>query len=120
MESTCRAIYWVHIRIKDEVGAIKLVQAPHPFQSSTSLVGIFLLCMFHFYLCYAVLSVYCSHVVTCWERVDLLALLCAVFSLLYFCNFPYGVPGQVWYLIVSIPDNCLPLYVLHITCAIIY
>ena len=22
-------------------------------------------------------------------------------------NFPYGVPGQVWYLIVSIPDVCL-------------
>ena len=27
-----------------------------------------------------------------------------------FINFPYGVPGNVWYLIVSIPVRCLPLY----------
>ena len=26
-----------------------------------------------------------------------------------FATFPYGVPGQVLYLIVSIPDPCLPL-----------
>ena len=25
-------------------------------------------------------------------------------------TFPCGVPGQVWYLIVSIPDLCIPLY----------
>ena len=29
-----------------------------------------------------------------------------------FCHFPYGVLVQVWYLIVSIPDYCLLLYVL--------
>ena len=38
-------------------------------------------------------------VVTCWERADLLALVCGVF-----CEF--GILGQVWYLIVSIPDLC--------------
>ena len=27
-----------------------------------------------------------------------------------FVIFPHGVPGQVWYLIVSIPDSCLLLY----------
>ena len=27
-----------------------------------------------------------------------------------FVIFPYGVLGQVWYLIVSIPDPCLPLH----------
>ena len=27
-----------------------------------------------------------------------------------FVTFPYGVPGQVWYFIVSITDLCLPLY----------
>ena len=27
-----------------------------------------------------------------------------------FVTFPYGVLGQVWYLIVSILDICLPLY----------
>ena len=29
---------------------------------------------------------------------------------LCFVTFPYGVPGQVWYLIVSIPGSCLLLY----------
>ena len=37
----------------------------------------FLLLMFH--VCYAFLSVQCSLVVTCWERANLLALLCVVF-----------------------------------------
>ena len=71
--------------------------------------GSFLLFMFHVYLCYAVLSVLCSLVITCWKRADLLALLCVVFSCA-FVTFPYGVPFQVWYLIVYIPDLCLPLY----------
>ena len=39
-----------------------------------------------------------------WERADLLALLCDV--LLCFVTFPCGIMGQVWYLIVSIPDLC--------------
>ena len=45
----------------------------------------FLVFMFHVYLCYAVLSVPCSLAVTCWERADLLAVLCCVF--LCFCDF---------------------------------
>ena len=57
-------------------------------------------------LCYAVLSVPCSLVVTCWESANLLALLYVVFSCAS-VTFPYGVPGQVWYLIVSITDLCL-------------
>ena len=65
--------------------------------------------MFHVgLLCYAVLSVPCSLVITCWEKVDLLAFLCVVFFV--FWHFPYGVLRQVRYLIVSIPDLCLPLY----------
>ena len=36
-----------------------------------------------------------------------MALLCVVH---FFVTFPYGFPVQVWYLIVSIPDLCLPLY----------
>ena len=44
----------------------------------------FLLFMFHVYLCYAVVSVPCSLVITCWERA-----------------FQSGILGQVWYLIVS-------------------
>ena len=52
-------------------------------------------------------SVYRCIAVTCWERADLLALVCEV----YFCSchFPVGILGQVWCLIVSIPDIC-PLY----------
>ena len=63
----------------------------------------FLLFMFHVYLCYAVLSVPCSLLVTCLERADTLALKCAVFSCV-FVIFSYDVPSQVWYLIVSIPE----------------
>ena len=48
-------------------------------------------------------------VVTYWERADLFALFCVVLSCV-FVTFPYCVPGQVWYWIVSIPDLCLPLY----------
>ena len=45
---------------------------------------------------------------TCWERADLLALICGV--LLWVCHFPIGILGQVWYLIVSIPDHCTLTY----------
>ena len=69
--------------------------------------GLFLLFMFHVCLCYAVMSVFCSLVTTCWERIDFLALLFVVF-LVFLSLSPYGFPGQVWYLIVSIPDLCLP------------
>ena len=68
----------------------------------------FLLFTFHVCLYYAALFVQCSLVVTCWERTDLLALLCVTFSC--FVTFPCGVPGQVMYLIASIPDLCLFLY----------
>ena len=71
---------------------------------SHSLNCVFMLFLFH--VCNAVLFVHCSLVVTCWERADLLALLCVMFSCV-FVTFPYGVLGQVWYLIVSIPDICL-------------
>ena len=66
-----------------------------------------------FFVCYlclsSVMSVYCSLVVTCSERADLLALLYVMFSCA-FVTFPYGVLCQVWYLIVSIPDLCLLSY----------
>ena len=50
------------------------------------------------------LSVYLCLVVTCWERADLLALVCGV--LLSVCHFPIGILSQVWYSIASIPDLC--------------
>ena len=56
-------------------------------------------------LCHTVMSVSCSLVVTFWEMADLLDLLYAMFSCA-FVTFKYGVLGQVWYLIVSIPVLC--------------
>ena len=67
--------------------------------------------MFLFCLVFAMslcASVYMCFVVTCWERADLLALVCGV--LLWVCHFPIGILGQVWYLIVLIPDLCTLTY----------
>ena len=67
--------------------------------------------MFLFCLAFAMsfcASVYICFVVTCWERADLMVLVCGV-SLLV-CHFPIGILGKVWYLIVSIPDLCTLTY----------
>ena len=53
-------------------------------------------------------SIHSCLVVTCWGRADLLALVCNVYCILV--TFPCGIPGQVWYLIVSIPDLCHLFY----------
>ena len=42
-------------------------------------------------------------------------LLYVIFSCVFF-TFPYSVLGQVWFLIVSIPDLCLLLYFAHNCC----
>ena len=47
--------------------------------------------------------------VSCWERADLLALVCDV--KLGRCHLPIGILNQVWCLIVSIPDLCPLSYV---------
>ena len=61
------------------------------------------------FVCHTVLSVPCGLAATCSKMADLLALLYVIFSCV-FVTFPYGVLGQVWYLIVSIPDICLLPY----------
>ena len=53
-------------------------------------------------------SVYLCLVVTSLGRTDLLALVCGV--LLWVCHFAICILGQVWYLIVSIPDLCTLLF----------
>ena len=60
-----------------------------PFQGGASFVDRFSnnLVMFHFCLCYAVLSVPCSFVVTFFETADLLALLCVVFVTLQYMSW---------------------------------
>ena len=37
-------------------------------------------------------------------------LFCVLCFPVFFVTLPYCVPGKVWYLLVSIPDLCLPLY----------
>ena len=51
------------------------------------------------------LFVSCRLVVTCWENADLLYLVCVMFACV-FVTLPYGILGQVWYLIVWIPYLC--------------
>ena len=75
------------------------------FQGGASFVDHF----FMFRVCHAFLSDQCSLVVTCWERANLLALLCVMLYCV-FVSFPCGFLGQVWYLIVSIPDLYLLTY----------
>ena len=62
-----------------------------------------------FRVCHAFLSVQCSLVVTCWEKVG--SLVCDIFCV--FVTFLCGVLDQVWYLIVLIPDLCLLTYFCH-------
>ena len=65
------------------------------------------------YLCFVSAVLSCL-VVTCWERADLLDLLYVMFSCV-FVTFPCGVLGQVWSLIVLIPDLCLLPYFVQIS-----
>ena len=58
--------------------------------------------------CDAFASVHCCFVVTGRERADLLALVCEFYC--DFVSFPFGILGQVWCLIVSIPDHCCLSY----------
>ena len=77
-----------------------------------SFVDLFLLFMFHFYLCFPALSVSCSLVIACCFG----PLVCCIF--LCFVNFSYGVLNQVWYLIVSIPICLFFLFILY--CNLVY
>ena len=48
--------------------------------------------LFPYYVCHAFASAHCCLVVTCWERADLLALICGV--KLCDCYFPIWYPGS--------------------------
>ena len=55
-------------------------------------------------LCCLVCSLqHCDHLL---EKAYLLARMCVTFSCVFLTTL-YGVPSQVWYLIVSIPDLCI-------------
>ena len=53
--------------------------------------------------------------VTCWERAYLLVLLCVMLTCV-FVTFLYGILGQVWHLIVLVPDLCLLPYFTFAAC----
>ena len=54
-------------------------------------------------------SVLCCLVVTCWERADLMDIVGDVYCI--FVIFSYDILGQVWYLIISLPNFTCILYV---------
>ena len=90
---------FIHIRTKGEVDTVKHVRNPPVIflltvPSQCFYCGFFLLFMFHVCLCFAILSIPCSLVITCWEESDLLAVLCVMFSY-GFLTFLYGVLGLV-------------------------
>ena len=59
-------------------------------------------------VCHALASVHAALWLPEGERVDLLTLACNVYC--DFATFPFGILGQVWYFIVSIPDHCCLSY----------
>ena len=95
-------------RTKSEFDTVKLVEL-HSDIFADQAKAVLLL-----WIIFVSLSSLCSRVcfyslvVTCWERDDLW-LSCVLCSLVFFVTFSYGVPGQVSYLIWSIPVLFLPL-----------
>ena len=74
-----------------------------PFQSGTSFVDLLCFCSVLCLLCFVRVCLYVL-------RGHLLGkgwpLGSRLWCLLWVCHFPIGILGQVWYLIVSIPDLC--------------
>ena len=94
----------IHIWTKGVVGALLNRFKPSskifywPFQGGAFLWIIYVISVL---FCYAFMHV-C--LLMPGARADLLVLVCDVY--LWRCHFPIGILGQVWYLIVSIPDLC--------------
>ena len=78
-----------------------------PFQGGTSFVDLLYFCSVLCLLCFVrvCLHVLCGHLLgKGWPLGSRL------WCLLWVCHFPIGILGQVWYLIVSIPDLCTITY----------
>ena len=67
--------------------------------------------LFLFGICHAFLSVYCSLVVTCRERANLLVPVYVMFSCV-FVTFSSSVLGQVSWVLDCIDSRSLPSYLL--------
>ena len=78
-----------------------------PFQGGTSFVDLLCFCSVLYLLCFVRVCLYvlCGHLLgKDWPLGSRL------WCLLWVCHFPIGILGQVWYLIVSIPDLCTLTY----------
>ena len=78
-----------------------------PFQGGTSFVDPLCFCSVLCLLCFVRVCLYvlCGHLLgKGWPLGSRL------WCLLWVCHFPIGILGQVWYLIVSIPDLCTITY----------
>ena len=73
--------------------------------------------LFLYCVCHAFASAHCCLVVTCWEKADLLALVCGVE--LCCCYFLIWYPGSGAVFIVSIPDLC-PLSYFYTVCIVLH
>ena len=72
---------------------------------SRAVLLLWTICVISVLFCYASCTSVCwCLLATCLERADLSALVCDI--LLWRCHFLIGILGQVWCLIVSIPDLC--------------
>ena len=74
--------------------------------------------LFLYCVCHAFASADCCHVVSCWERADLLSLVFFVLNCV-FVTFLFGILGLVWYLIVLITDLCRFSY-FHTVCIVLH
>ena len=79
-----------------------------PFQGGSFFVDLLCFCSVLCLLCFVCVGLYvlCGHLLgKGWP-------LCSrLWCLLWVCHFPIGILGQVWYLIVSIPDLCTLTYI---------
>ena len=78
-----------------------------PFQGGTSFVDLLCFCSVLCLLCFVHVCLYvlCGHLLgKGWPLGSRL------WCLLWVCHFPIGILGQVWYLIVSIPELCTITY----------
>ena len=97
----------IHIWIKGETG----LSPPVKYFTDRS-KAVLLLWIFYVFVLSCLLCL-CARLFICalWSPAGkglTLALVCGV--LLWVCNFPIGILGQVWYLIASIPDLCTLTY----------
>ena len=74
-----------------------------PFQGGTSFVDLLCFCSVLCLLCFVRVCLYvlCGHLLGKGRPLG-----SRLWCLLWVCHFPIGILGQVWYLIVSIPDLC--------------